>query len=920
MGVVGEGHHRRHEAGGRSIGVLRRVGRYLFGRARRAADLDEELRAHLAIDRQQRIEAGERPEDAHSAALRDLGNVLLIKEVTREMWGWNWLEQLGQDLRYGCRMLRKNPGFAVKAILSMGLGVGAAAGVFTVYDAVALKPIDVPEPERLMILRPEFKGRGSILVNPIFEVIRDRQQSMTGIFAGQESPNLKVRFPGETTQAYVPGILVSGAYFRVLGLRPAAGRFFAEPDDQIPGTGADAGCAVVISYPLWERRFQHSSAAIGTRLEIADIQCTIVGVAPEGFRGHQPGYPTDLWVPMRQMVSRKDLENHFGAFFSGVAGRLKPGISASQAQAELTLLFRQAIGSQPPPPPGVPNDPPRPHDFNIRVVPGGHGFDAVQRQFERPLGLLLWLTATVLLIAAANVAGLILARGAGRRAELATRMAMGASSSRIVRQLLAEGILLGTAGGVIGVAIAYFAGRVLASYITLPWMPVALVISLDARFFLAAFGASASTVLLASLIPALRLSQVDPQRAIAGAVRTVGAASGRFGRGLVIAQLGLSLALTVSTGLLLRTMAVLASVDLGFRPDDVLVMQLVRERPAKPDTASTKSSVQTAEAHVSVEAAMARIPGVVEASLSWLGLFGTSDLSVQTYDPTSPDQKHLTRIDYVSTRYFQTAGMAIRRGRTFGPSDRTDVHAAVINQSFAVARYGGEEAVGRRVGVVGGGIDTVFEIIGVVGDSKYNNLRETQSKPMIWLSLAQIPQPAHSLMLRVQPGQESAVARQVQTVVQSVDPSLLVRGSTTLREAVHRTTLRERIGLGLASGLAVIALLLAAIGVYGSLSLQVTSRTREIGLRMALGADPASVMNTVIGGALRLAFWGFAIGLPLAVAAGSALRSMLFGIGAYDGYAIGGACLVLAGTAAVAAVVPARRAARIEPVRALQCE
>jgi predicted permease len=901
--------------------VLRRVGGYLFGRARRAADLDEELRAHLAIDRQQRIEAGERPEDAHSAALRDLGNVLLIKEVTREMWGWDWLEQLGQDLRYGCRMLRKNPGFAVTAILSMGLGVGAATGVFTVYDAVALKPIDVPEPERLMILRPEFKGTRSILVNPIFEVIRDRQQSMTGIFAGQEKPNLKVRFAGETTQTYLPGVLVSGAYFRVLGLRPAAGRFFAEPDDQIPGTGSDAGCAAVISYPLWERQFQHSSAAIGTRLDIADMRCTIVGVAPEGFRSHQPGYQADLWLPMRQMVSRKDLENHFGAFFSGVAGRLKTGVSASQASAELTLLFRQAIGSQPPPPPGVPNDPPRLHDFNIRVVPGGHGFDAVQREFERPLGLLLLLTATVLLIAAANVAGLILARGAGRRAELATRTAMGASSSRIVRQLLAEGIVIGTAGGVVGVGLAYFAGRVLVSYITLPWMPVALEISLNARFFLAALGASASTILLASLIPAFRLSQVDPHRAIAEAVRTVGAASGRFGRGLVIAQLGMSLALMVSTGLLLRTMAVLASVDLGFRPDNVLVMQLVRERPAKPDTAATRSSVQTAEAQVSVEAALARIPNVVEASLSWLGLFGTSDLSVQTYDPASPDQKHLTRIDYVSTRYFQTAGMAIHRGRTFRPSDRADaVHVAVINQSFAAAQYGGEGAVGRRVGVVGGGIDMVFEIIGVVGDSKYNNLRETQFKPMIWLSLAQIPQPARSVMLRVQPGQESAVARQVQTVVQSVDPSLVVRGSTTLREAVHRTTLRERISLGLASGLAVMALLLAAIGVYGSLSLQVTSRTREIGLRMALGADPTSVMNTVIGGALRLAFWGFVIGLPLAVAAGSALRSMLFGIGAYDGYAIGGACLVLAGTASVAAVVPARRAARIEPVRALQCE
>jgi len=902
--------------------MLRNIVRYLFGRSRRAADLEEELHAHLAIDGQQRIEAGERPEDARAASLRDLGNVLLIKEVTKEMWGWNWLEHLAQDLRYGCRMLRKNPGFAVTATLSIGLGVGATTGVFAVYDAVALKPMGIPEPERLMILGPELKAKRWIFVNSIFEAIRERQQSMTGIFAGQERPNLRVRFAGETTQVYLRGSLMTGAYFRVLGLRPAAGRFFDEPDDQIPGTVADAGCAAVISYSLWEQRFQHSLAAIGTRLDAAGTQCTIVGVAPEGFQSHQPGYETDLWVPMRQMVSRKDLENHFGAFFTGVAGRLKPGVSESQAQAELTWLFQRALAGEPPPPPGIPDKPPRPQDSSIRLVPGGHGFDAVQRQFERPLVLILLLTGTVLLIAAANVAGLILARGAARSAELATRAAIGASSARIVRQLLAEGILLGTFGGVVGLGVAYVTGRVLASYITLPWIPVALEVPMDGRLFLAAFGASVSSVLLASLAPAFRLSHVDPHRAIAGAARTTpGAAGGRFGRGLVIAQLGMSLALTVSTGLLLRTMAVLSSVDLGFRPDHVLVMQLVRERPAKPDTTARKSSVPAGEVYAPAEAALARIPGVLEASLSWLGLFGTSDQSVQTYDPVSPDRKDLTRIDYVSTRYFETAGMAVRRGRTFHQSDSASaVNAAVINESFAAARYGGAEAVGRRVGVSGGGIDAVFQIVGVVGDSKYNNLRETQSKPMIWLALAQTPQPTHSVMLRVQPGTEGAVTRQVQAAVQSVDPSLLVRGSTTLREAVRRTTLRERIGLGLASGLAAIALLLAAIGVYGSLSFAVTSRTREIGLRMALGADATSVMSTVIGGAFRLAFWGFVVGIPLTVAAGTALRSLLFGIGAYDSYAIGGACLVLVATAAVAAFIPARRAARIEPVRALQCE
>jgi hypothetical protein len=311
----------------------------------------------------------------------------------------------------------------------------------------------------------------------------------------------------------------------------------------------------------------------------------------------------------------------------------------------------------------------------------------------------------------------------------------------------------------------------------------------------------------------------------------------------------------------------------------------------------------------------------MDASLSWLGLFGAGDQSVQTYDPATPGRKNLTRIDYVSSRYFETAAMGVRRGRTFRQSDSAGAaKVAVINEAFAAARLGGDTAVGRRVGVSGGGIDAVFEIVGVVRDSKYNNLRETQSKPMIWLSLAQAAQSAHSIMLRVRPGTEAAVARQVPAAVQAADAKLLVRGSTTLQEAVDRTTLRERIGLGLASGLAAMALVLAAIGVYGSLSLAVASRTREIGLRMALGADAVSVIRTVVGGTLRLALWGLAIGIPLAVGAGKALRPMLFGIGSSDGYTFAGACGVLAAVAAAAAIIPARRAARIEPVRALQSE
>jgi predicted permease len=906
--------------------MLLRVFKYLIARRRADAELEEEIRAHFAIDVRQRIDAGESPDEARDAARREFGNVLQIKEVTREMWGWNWVEHFAQDMRYAWRMLGKNPGFTVVAVLSLALGTGATTAVFGVFDAVVLKPMQVPQPDRLVNLIPQRNGRRWILVNPIFEALRERQQSMEGIFAAQENPHLKVRFEGDAAPSYMRASVVSGAYFRVLGLQPPAGRFIAEEDDQIPGTtGNDQSgndqCAAVVSYSLWERRFRNDPGAIGRRLQAGNRHCTIVGVAPPGFRSHQAGFESDLWVPMRQMISIRDLRNRYGAFFSGVAGRLKEGVTAAQAQAELTAVFQQIQAAEPLPPPDIPDPPIPAREVGIRVVPGGHGFRAIQSEFEKPLQLILMLVATVLLISSANVAGLILARGASRSSELATRAAIGAGRGRLARQLLTEGSLLAALGGIFGIVIARLGAPVLASFISVPWLPIAIHVELDARLFLAAFTASAVAALLASAIPAWRLSQSRPQAAMANGARTTGAVSGnRLGRGLVVAQLTLSFALTIATGLMLRTVWKLSSVNPGFRPDHVLTLEVYHEVPKRP--AEEGQGAELAAIYETVEHRLSSIPGVIQASLSWLQLFGGSDQSLQIFDPASPDRKQSSRIDYVTSRYFETAGMTMRRGRSFEEGDREAApKVAIVNEALVRARFGNAEAIGRQIGVArGGGRNPVFTIAGVVADSKYNGLRETGAQPMIWLPLAQAPQPIRSVMLRVQAGSESAVARQAQAVLQAADANIILRRSTTLKAFVEGSTSRERLILDLAIGFAGLALLLAAVGVYGTLSFAVASRTREIGLRLALGADPRRLMMTVVGRALRLTLWAVAIGLPLAIAAGASLRSYLFGIEVSDAGAICGACVVLATTALVAAYVPARRAAKIEPVRALQYE
>ena len=882
-------------------------------------DLERELRSDLELEAEDQQELGLSAEEARYAARRAFGNTTLIKEEVRTMWPWTRLEQTAQDVRYAVRGMRKSPGFTMVAALSLALGIGASTAVFSVLNAVLLRPLPVPEAERLVILQPELRGKRFVLFNPLFEDLRRSQQSLSGIFAVSDEPYFKAAFDG-AAPIYVRGSLVSGNYFQVLGLTPTLGRLLNGDDDD-PAAG---NCAVVISYRFWTGTLRSDPAALGRPVVLREKVCTIVGVAPDGFDSHEPGYAPDLWVPLRPLSDPKLLASRGMSFFTGVMGRLRAGTTLAQAEAELTALYRRMQpGDQPSPHPGGGRL--KPNDFRIVVASGTQGLDVVRRQFGQPLILALALVGVVLLIAAINVANLLLARGAARSAELATRTALGAGRARLIHLLAMEGAVLAIAGGILGSAFAFLATPALSKAVSLPNKPIALDITPDVRVLSVAVAATMLAALLAGVLPALRLSSAGLQMGMASAGRTIGARSSqRLTRALVMAQLALSLLLVTSAGLLLRTMLHVMKVDPGFNTSHVVLMDIRDTEPAAAfgEVETLERKARRAGEYYALDQRLNAIPGVNAASLSWLGLFGGNYVGVNLYDVERPEDRRFTLTDYVSPRYFETVGMRFLRGRTFSEADREgSPRVAVVNEAFVRERIGGgREAIGRRFIMTYADDRRPRTVVGVLRDAKYNDLREHKAEPMMWVPLAQAPFKITSVSLRVQPGADAAVVREARSALTAISPDLMVRKITTLRAQVNQATARERLLLGLASGFGGISLLLAAVGLYGTLAYAVGRRTREIGLRVALGAPPEAIVRSVLSESLTLVAGGMLVGVPLSLATGYLLRTFLFGATAYDMPTLIGASSVLAAVALLAALAPARRASRIDPMAALKYE
>jgi predicted permease len=735
-------------------------------RERRDEDMERELGAHLDLETEEQQAGGLSSDEARYAARRAFGNATLIKEEVRQIWGWTTFEQVLQDVRLALRGLKKSSGFSTVAMLSLALGIGATTAVFSVVNAVALRPLPVREPEQLVIIQPELQAERFVLFNPLFEEIRRSQQSLSGMFAVSDEPYLEAAFE-RASPVYVRGSLVSGNYFQVLGLSPALGRLLTANDDEPSGN-----CVAVVSYPFWTATLHGDTAILGHPVRVRDRVCTIVGVAPTGFQSHEAGYAPELWVPMWPLTDPKLLASRSMAFFTGVMGRLRSGTTLAQAEAELTTLYqRMHAVDQVSPFPG--ETPPKPSDFRIRLAPGAQGLDSVRREFGKPLALALAVVGVVLLIAAVNVANLLLARGAARSTELATRVALGAGRPRLMRLLAIEGGVLASLGGLLGVLVALVATPALSKVVSLPYRPVTLDTTPDARVLGFAVSTVVFAALLAGVLPALRLSGRDLHTAMAGASRTTGTRSSqRLNRTLVAAQLALSLVLVTSGGLLLRTMIRVMAVDPGFNTSNVVLMDVRDTEPAARfgEVETPEQKAQRAAEYHALDHRLNQISGVRAASLSWLGLFGGSYVGLNVYDTEHPKSSRFTLVDYISPHYFATVRMQMLRGRAFADDDREgSLRVAVVNEAFVRERFGGgREAIGRQLVMTYGDDRRPWTVVGVVRDSKYNDVRELKAEPMMWVPLWQAPFKITSISLRVQPGGEGRVAREARSVSASL--------------------------------------------------------------------------------------------------------------------------------------------------------
>jgi predicted permease len=823
-----------------------------------------------------------------------------------------------QHTRYAVRQLVRYPVFSIVAMLSLVIGVGAATAVFTVLNVSLLQPLSSPEADRLVLLSPERGGDRFVIFNPVYESMRDEQRSLSAMAAISEQPYLKVWFEGEALPIYVSGSLVSGSYFSVLGVPPVMGRMIVPRDDEPLGTAGSSECAMVVSHDLWTRRLGASPSVLGRRAQVGTITCAVVGVMPQAFDAHQMGHHPDVWVPLRTLTDPKVLAGRTSNFFRGVIGRLRPGVERSQAEAELNTLFQRI---------SVTNEisagqtPPSPGEFRLRVLPGARGLDAIRRQFSEPLWIVMGIAAVVLLIAMVNVSTLLVARGRARAREFETRVAIGARRSDLIVQLAIEGALLTCLGGMLGILVASWVTPSLTSLITLQFPPVALEPRPDLRVAAAAIGSMTLAAVVIGLLPALVLTRRSLLAGHGGS-RTVSRGKTPVEKSLVAAQFALSLLLVTAAGLLLRTIVRITAIDPGFVPERVVIAEVREEQPVLP-SGTIDPAMRTAQRLVSysrLEDSLQRMPGVQSVALSWLGLFGGADQRLELIDAMRTTERLGARIDYVSTSYFETVGMAIVSGRGFTSHDREGApRVAIVNETLARSAFGQNGIIGRLITLNMPDVrDAPFSVVGVVRDSKFNDLREAAVRPMIWVPLRQAPQAITSISVRTEPGYEKAIAQTLRQRITSADSAHMVRRVVTLADRLNQTLQPERLLLGFSIGFGILALLLASVGLYGTLAHAVARRTREIGVRLACGAQPGRMVSMVLREAAIVVAIGLAIGLPLALVVGNALRAFLFSVQPGDTLTLVASCLLLTTVALLAAYLPARRASQVDPITALR--
>ena len=994
-------------------------------------ELEQDIRDHIERETQDNIERGMPPEEARYAAVRKFGNVTRVKEETREVWSLVWVEQLLQDIHFGLRMLRKSPGFAAVAILTLALGIGANTAIFSLIDAVMLRSLPVENPSQLVLLQwgarnaPNIHGymtsgdcpmnlrpgaanpTGCSFSEPMFrEIAQANAFSATAAFANSGRLNLT----GNGPATVINGQLVSGDFFRTMGLKATAGRLFDAADDT-----PSAAPVAVLNYGYWQSAFGGSRNVVGHTIELNNVPFTIVGVAEQRFTGITPGSDYDVWLPLsdaQRITDPMRWQNRSGDvsdWWLTIIGRLKPGTQLAQTQAAVSGLFRNEMlhGSVPLFHAGEPVGPPTPRQGapagggaqlrremlsggapgpaggkgstglpapsqsggnkpfilpapqgapptdrqiapevstgprtlstvadnpQVTLVPAQTGLTGARTQYSNPLYVLMLAVGIILLIACANVAGLILARAAARQKEMAVRLALGAGRARVVRQLLTESVILSVLGGVLGILFAYWGAHAIISFVSSnQTRPLGFATGVDLRVLGFTIAVSLLTGILFGIAPTFRGARVDLTPALKEGERSSassGHASGKWlsiGNALVVTQVALAIVVLVGAGLLVRTLQNLRSVDVGFDSRNILIFGI------DPTLIGYKGP-QIDAFYRDLQGRLSEIPGVKSASYSMGPLLSGGLMITMFHWPGTPqDQNSEADVLPVGPNFFETLHIPFLAGRGFNTSDfklsasnseaipTSAATPVIVNQVFVEKYLGKEYPLGKRFGQSAGDANgrasPGYEIIGLVRDAKYSDLRR-EIHAMMYM-----PQSVGGASFELRTAADpQAILPAVREVVAQVNTNLPLFDVKTESEQIDRLLFQERLVARLSGFFGLLALVLACVGLYGLLSYEVSRRTREIGIRMALGAHPGSVLKLVLRQGIVLAIVGAGVGIGVALGVMRYLTSMLYDVHANDPLTMIAVAVLLTIVALAACYLPARRAMQVDPMVALRYE
>ena len=828
------------------------------------------------------------------------------------------MTSLVQDALYALRSFRKTPIFSAVAVLSLALGIGANTAIFTLVDQLILRLLPIQDPERVVLLAGRGRHYGgnngrNALAYPMYQDLRDRNEVFSGMMCRYRL-GLAVSIENQTE--VVNGELVSGNYFPLLGTRPAAGRLFTAADDQRPGQHPVA----VLSYGWWKARFNLDPSVIGKTIKVNNYPLTIVGVAQPGFDGMEPGLPAVVYVPVMMAAEvRPGFTNLFNRRqrWVNVYGRLKPGVSVEQAKAGLQPLFHQIIQREVVEPPfrnASAFDKEQFLRMWLDVQPGSQGNTNLRRSYEKPLWVLMGVVGLVLLIACANLASLLTARAAARQKEIAIRLAMGSSRARMLQQLLTESLLLSVVGGAAGILLSIAMVQGLLAFLPTIVTGYSISPAPDPRILGFTLALSVATGLLFGLAPALQSTRPDIAPTLkdqAGSVMGSGAQV-RFRKALVAAQVTLSLLLLIGAGLFIRSLSNLHSLDPGFKTTNVVQFSL-NPRAIGYDADRTRDFFRR------VVERMRRVPGVQSAALTNIGVLTNNQWDMWvTID--SYQRKENEYIDpwfnAVGPGYFEMMGIPLLQGREFSlKDDAPQPLVAIVNEKFAKKYFGNGVAVGHKIGIGRDpGTPTNIEIVGVVADARYESLRhEVPEQVYLYNTTGQT--------VYVRTGRDAAsVMPGIRAAIREMDANLPIPTMMTLDQQLEESLVTERMIATLSSVFGVLATALAIVGLYGVMAYMVTRRSREIGIRMALGAQSGNVVWLVMREVLVLVGAGIAVGAPAAWALSKLVQAQLYGVQPHDPASIALPTLLLAAVALLAGYVPARRAAGYDPVRVLRYE